>query len=146
MTYIDHIKNSFFATGCAPTFKVHLYVIRLFVKLIRKYALQEKKVFIFLAGDFVERFIPNSWTKIKETYFWCRDKYLNYLINKDWTKIDDLYFKDYEKWKKYLKEHPERKEYFEKRTNIVQKLIEIYLDQERVDACFMSNYARKYMD
>ena len=45
--YAQHIKNSVLATGCAPTLKVHLYVIRLIAKILLKYALQDKKIFIF---------------------------------------------------------------------------------------------------
>ena len=70
---------------------------------------------------------------------------MNYLISKDWTKIDYYYFIDDEKWYKYLKEHPERKKYFEKLTNINQKLVEIYLDQERIDSDFLSKYITKYL-
>lgn len=146
MTYIDHIKNSFFATGCAPTFKVHLYVIRLIVKILFKFALQEKKVFIFFAIDLLLCFIPNKWKNLQNKINLWRDKYLNYLINKDWTKIDEWYFLDDDKWNYYLKQHPDRKEYFENRRKMDFKLVEIYLDQERVDVCFMSNYIGKYMD
>ena len=145
MTYIDHIKNSFFATGCAPTFKVHLYVIRLIVKILFKFALLEKKVFIFFAIELLLCFIPNKWKNLQNKINWWRDKYLNYLINKDWTKIDEWYFLDYAKWYDYLKQHPDRKEYFEKRKKIDIKMLEIYLDQERVDSCFIGNYIRKYM-
>ena len=145
MTYIDHIKNSVFATGCAPTLKVHLYVIRLITKILFKFALQEKKVFIFIVGDCVRCIIPKSWKKTIKFYNFWRDKYLNYLIHKDWTKIDYWYFGDEEKWNNYLNENPERKKYFEKRSNQTLKLVEIFLDQERVDSYFMSTYAQKYM-
>ena len=51
MTYLDHIKNSILATGCAQTLKVHLYAIRLIVKILLKFAIQEKKIFyIFWYG------------------------------------------------------------------------------------------------
>ena len=145
MTYIDYIKNSFFSTGCAPTFKVHLYAIRLILKIIMKFALQEKKVFIFFFFFCLLKVIPNKWNNLKNKIIRWQDKYLNYLISKDWTKIDYYYFIDDEKWYKYLKEHPERKKYFEKLTNINQKLVEIYLDQERIDSDFLSKYITKYL-
>jgi len=52
---------------------------------------------------------------------------------------------DDDKWEDYLKQHPDRKEYFEKRKKIYIKMLEIYLDQERVDYNFMEKYTRKYM-
>lgn len=145
MTYIDHIKNSVFSTGCAPTLKVHLYVIRLIVKILFKFALLEKKVFIFFGMDLLLWVIPNKWDNLKNKITWWREKYLNYLINKDWTKCDQWYFLDEDKWDDYLKKHPDRKEYFEKRKKIDIKMLEIYLDQERVDYSFMDKYTRKYM-
>lgn len=45
----------------------------------------------------------------------------------------------------YLEQHPDRKEYFEKRKKIDIKMLEIYLDQERVDSHFMKKYAKRYM-
>ena len=145
MTYIDHIKNSVFSTGCAPTLKVHLYVIRLITKVLFKFALLEKKVFIFFGMDLLLWVIPNKWDNLKNKITWWREKYLNYLINKDWTKCDQWYFLDEDKWDDYLKKHPDRKEYFEKRKKIDIKMLEIYLDQERVDYSFMDKYTRKYM-
>ncbi len=56
MTYLDYIKNSVLATGCAPTLKVHLYAIRLIIKILLKFALQEKKIFIFFWYGFVYMF------------------------------------------------------------------------------------------
>lgn len=44
-----------------------------------------------------------------------------------------------------IKKHPDRKEYFEKRRKLDYKLVEIFLDQERVAADFMANYTKKYM-
>lgn len=70
---------------------------------------------------------------------------MNYLISKDWTKYDQWYFLDDDKWKDYLKEYPDRKEYFEKRRKMDFKLLEIYLDQERVDSHFMKKYTKRYM-
>lgn len=145
LAYIQHIKNSVLATGCAPTLKVHLYAIRLIVKILLKFALLEKKVFIFFAIDLLLCFIPNKLKNLENKITWWRDKYLNYLINKDWTKIDSWYFLDEDKWYDYLKQHPDRKEYFEKRKKIDIKMLEIYLDQERVDYNFMEKYTRKYM-
>lgn len=145
MTYLDHIKNSVLATGCAPTLKVHLYAIRLIIKILFKFALQEKKIFIFFAIDLLLCFIPSKWNNLQNKITWWRDKYLNYLINKDWTKIDYCYFENDETWNKYLKEHPDRKEYFEKRRKMDFKLLEIYLDQERVDSHFMEKYTKRYM-
>lgn len=144
MTYIDHIKNSVFATGCAPTLKVHLYAIRLIVKILLKFAFKDKKELILLAGDTVDALLQAIWKPIKIYKFW-RNKYLNYLINKDWTKIDYYYFEDEDIWYDYLKKHPDRKEYFEKRKKIDIKMLEIYLDQERVDYSFIDKYTRKYM-
>jgi hypothetical protein len=145
LVYIQHIKNSVFATGCAPTLKVHLYAIRLIVKILLKFALQEKKIFIFFGLDLLICFIPNKLKNLEEKITWWRDKYLNYLISKDWTKIDAWYFLDDDKWNDYLKEHPDRKEYFEKRRKMDFKLLEIYLDQERVDSHFMEKYTKRYM-
>lgn len=145
MTYLDHIKNSILATGCAPTLKVHLYAIRLIVKILFKFALQEKKIFIFFGMDLLICFIPNKLKSIEEKITWWRDKYLNYLISKDWTKYDQWYFLDECKWDEYLKNHPDRKEYFEKRRKMDFKLVEIYLDQERVDSHFMEKYTKRYM-
>lgn len=145
MTYIDHIKNSFFADGCAPTFKVHLYLICLIAKISWKYVIQEKKVFIYLAIDLLLLVIPDKLNNLKDKITLWKNKYLNYLINKDWRKVDFLYFNDDEKWNEYLKEHPERKEYFEKMHKYNSKLAEIFLDQERVDSNFVSNYIDKYM-
>lgn len=145
LVYIQNIKNSVFATGCAPTLKVHLYAIRLIVKILFKFALQEKKIFIFFAIDLLICFIPNKLKNLENKITWWRDKYLNYLISKDWTKYDIWYFLDEDKWNNYLKKHPDRKEYFEKRRKLDFKLVEIFLDQERVDADFMANYTKKYM-
>lgn len=145
MTYTEHIKNSIFATGCAPTLKVHLYAIRLIAKIIWKFALLEKKIFIFFAMDLLLCVIPNKWKNLQEKINWWRDKYLNYLISKDWTKYDQWYFLDEDKWNDYLKKHPDRKEYFEKRRKMDFKMLEIYLDQERVDYNFMEKYTRRYM-
>jgi hypothetical protein len=145
MTYLDHIKNSVLATGCAPTLKVHLYAIRLIIKILLKFALQDKKIFIFFGLDLLICFIPNKLKNLEEKITWWRDKYLNYLISKDWTKIDAWYFLDDDKWNDYLKEHPDRKEYFEKRRKMDFKLLEIYLDQERVDSHFMEKYTKRYM-
>lgn len=51
MTYLDYINNSVLATGCAPTLKVHLYAIRLIIKILLKFALKKKKDFyIFWYG------------------------------------------------------------------------------------------------
>jgi len=143
LVYIQHIKNSVFATGCAPTLKVHLYVIRLIVKILLKFALQDKKIFIFFGLDLLICFIP--WNNLENKITWWRYKYLNYLISKDWTKYDSWYFLDDDKWNDYLKEHPDRKEYFEKRRKMDSKLLEIYLDQERVDSNFMEKYTKRYM-
>lgn len=145
MTYLDHIKNSVFATGCAPTLKVHLYAIRLIIKILFKFALQEKKIFIFFVMDLLICFIPNKLNNLENKITWWRNKYLNYLINKDWTKYDQWYFLDETKWAEYLEEHPDRKEYFEKRRKMDFKLLEIYLDQERVDSHFMEKYTKRYM-
>lgn len=145
MTYLDHIKNSILATGCAPTLKVHLYAIRLIVKILFKFALLEKKIFIFFAMDLLICFIPNKLKNLENKITWWRDKYLNYLISKDWTKYDQWYFLDECKWDEYLKNHPDRKEYFEKRRKMDFKLVEIYLDQERVDSNFMEKYTKRYM-
>lgn len=145
LVYIQHIKNSVLATGCAPTLKVHLYVLRLILKIIMKFAIQEKKVFIFFAMDLLVCIIPNRWEKLQDKITWWRDKYLNYLISKDWTKYDQWYFLNEYKWDDYLKKHPDRKEYFDKRRKMDFKLVEIYLDQERVDSNFMEKYTKKYM-
>lgn len=145
MTYTEHIKNSIFATGCAPTLKVHLYAIRLIIKILMKFAIQEKKIFIFFAMDLLLCVIPSKLNNLQEKITWWRDKYLNYLISKDWTKYDQWYFLDEDKWNDYLKKHPDRKEYFEKRRKMDFKLLEIYLDQERVDSHFMEKYTRRYM-
>ena len=145
MTYLDHIKNSILATGCAPTLKVHLYAIRLIIKILFKFAIQEKKIFIFFGMDLLICFIPNKLKNLENKITWWRDKYLNYLISKDWTKYDQWYFLDEVKWDDYLKEHPDRKEYFEKRRKMDFKLLEIYLDQERVDSRFMEKYTKRYM-
>ena len=145
MTYIDNIKNSILATGCAPTLKVHLYAIRLIVKILLKFALQEKKVFIFFGLDLLICFIPKKLKNLEDKITWWREKYLNYLISKDWTKYDQWYFLDEAKWDEYLKQHPDRKEYFEKRRKMDFKLLEIYLDQERVDSHFMEKYTKRYM-
>ena len=145
MTYLDHIKNSILATGCAPTLKVHLYAIRLIVKILLKFAIQEKKIFIFFGMDLLICFIPCKLKNIENKVTWWRDKYLNYLISKDWTKYDQWYFLDECKWDDYLKQHPDRKEYFEKRRKMDFKLLEIYLDQERVDSHFMEKYTKRYM-
>ena len=145
LVYIQHIKNSVFATGCAPTLKVHLYAIRLIVKILLKFALQEKKIFIFFGLDLLICFIPNKLKNLENKITWWRYKYLNYLISKDWTKYDSWYFLDDDKWNDYLKEHPDRKEYFEKRRKMDFKLVEIYLDQERVDSNFMEKYTKRYM-
>jgi hypothetical protein len=122
-----------------------LYAIRLIVKILLKFALQEKKIFIFFGLDLLICFIPNKLKNLEEKITWWRDKYLNYLISKDWTKIDAWYFLDDDKWNDYLKEHPDRKEYFEKRRKMDCKLLEIYLDQERVDSHFMEKYTKRYM-
>lgn len=114
MTYLDYIKNSVLATGCAPTLKVHLYAIRLIIKILLKFALKKKKIFIFFGMDLLICFVPNKWKNLENKITWWRDKYLNYLINKDWTKYDSWYFLDDDKWNDYLKQHPDRKEYFEK--------------------------------
>lgn len=145
MTYLEHIKNSILATGCAPTLKVHLYAIRLIIKILFKFALQEKKIFIFFGMDLLICFIPNKLKNIENKITWLRDKYLNYLISKDWTKYDQWYFLDECKWDDYLNQHPDRKEYFEKRRKMDFKLLEIYLDQERVDSHFMEKYTKRYM-
>ena len=145
MTYIEHIKNSIFATGCAPTLKVHLYAIRLIIKILMKFALQEKKIFLFFAMDLLICAIPNKWKNLQDKITWWRDKYLNYLISKDWTKYDQWYFLDDDKWKDYLKKHPDRKEYFDKLQKMNYKMVEIYLDQERVDSNFMEKYTKRYM-
>lgn len=145
MTYLDHIKNSILATGCAPTLKVHLYAIRLIVKILFKFALQEKKIFIFFGLDLLICFIPGKLKNLENKITWWRDKYLNYLISKDWTKYDQWYFLDECKWDDYLKQHPDRKAYFEKRRKMDFKLLEIYLDQERVDSHFMEKYTKRYM-
>ena len=145
LVYIQHIKNSVFATGCAPTLKVHLYAIRLIVKILLKFALQDKKIFIFFGLDLLICFIPNKLKNLENKITWWRYKYLNYLISKDWTKYDSWYFLDDDKWNDYLKEHPDRKEYFEKRRKMDSKLLEIYLDQERVDSNFMEKYTKRYM-
>lgn len=79
-----------------------------------KFALQEKKIFIFFAMDLLICAIPNKWKNLQEKITWWRDKYLNYLISKDWTKYDQWYFLDEDKWNDYLKKHPDRKEYFDK--------------------------------
>lgn len=145
MTYLEHIKNSILATGCAPTLKVHLYAIRLIIKILLKFALQEKKIFIFFGMDLLICFIPNKLKNLENKITWWRDKYLNYLISKDWTKYDQWYFLDECEWDDYLKQHPDRKEYFEKRRKMDFKLLEIYLDQERVDSHFMEKYTKRYM-
>lgn len=145
MTYLDHIKNSILATGCAPTLKVHLYAIRLIVKILFKFALQEKKIFIFFAMDLLICFVPSKLHNLEEKITWWRDKYLNYLISKDWTKYDQWYFLDEDKWNDYLKKHPDRKEYFDKLQKMNYKMVEIYLDQERVDSYFMEKYTKRYM-
>ena len=145
MTYLDHIKNSILATGCAPTLKVHLYAIRLIIKILFKFALPEKKIFIFFGLDLLICFIPSKLKNIENKITWWRDKYLNYLISKDWTKYDQWYFLDECNWDDYLKQHPDRKEYFEKRRKMDFKLLEIYLDQERVDSHFMEKYTKRYM-
>lgn len=145
MTYLDHIKNSILATGCAPTLKVHLYAIRLIIKILFKFALQEKKIFIFFGMDLLICFIPGKLNNLERKITWWRDKYLNYLISKDWTKYDSWYFLDECKWDDYLKQHPDRKAYFEKRRKMDFKLLEIYLDQERVDSHFMEKYTKRYM-
>ena len=144
MTYIDHIKNSVFATGCAPTFKVHLYAMNVIRKVLWKILKKEKRVFIFVLEDIVQTIIPDKWENLKKRIHWWTKKYLNYLIAKDWKKIDDMYFINGEEWEDYLKKHPDRKEYFEKRRKLDIKLVDIYLDQERVDAYFLCNYAQKY--
>lgn len=145
MTYLDHIKNSILATGCALTLKVHLYAICLIIKILLKFALQEKKIFIFFGMDLLICFIPNKLKNLENKITWWRDKYLNYLINKDWTKYDSWYFLDDDKWNDYLKQHPDRKEYFEKTQKMDFKLLEIYLDQERVDCNFIEKYTKRYM-
>ena len=145
MTYIDHLKNSILASGCAPTLKVHLYAIRLIVKILFKFAFQEKKIFIFFGLDLLICFIPNKLKNIEEKITWWRDKYLNYLISKDWTKYNQWYFLDECRWDYYLEQHPDRKEYFEKLKKMDFKLVEIYLDQERVDSHFMKKYTKRYM-
>lgn len=145
MTYLEHLKNSVFATGCAPTLKVHLYAIHLIAKILWKYAIQEKKIFIFFVMDLLICFIPDRWNKLTDKISWLRNKYLNYLISKDWTKYDQWYFLDEDKWDDYLKKHPDRKEYFEKRRKMDFKMLEIYLDQERVDSHFMEKYTKRYM-
>lgn len=76
LVYIQNIKNSVFATGCAPTLKVHLYVIRLMAKILLKYALQDKKIFIFFAMDVLSCLIPNKWDYLIDKITWWRDKYL----------------------------------------------------------------------
>lgn len=145
MTYLDHIKNSVFATGCAPTLKVHLYAIRLIVKILFKFVLQEKKIFIFLAIDLLICFIPDKWNNLINKITLWRNKYLNYLISKDWTKYSQCYFLDDTEWENYLKKHPDRKEYFDKCRKLNRKMLEIYLDQERVDFDYLSKYTQKYM-
>ena len=110
-----------------------------------KFAIQEKKIFIFFGMDLLICFIPNKLKNLENKITWWRDKYLNYLISKDWTKYDQWYFLDDDKWKDYLKEYPDRKEYFEKRIKMDFKLLEIYLDQERVDCNFMEKYTKRYM-
>lgn len=145
MTYLDYIKNSVLATGCAPTLKVHLYAIRLIIKIILKFALKRKKIFIFFGMDLLICFVPNKWKNLENKITWWRDKYLNYLINKDWIKYDAWYFLDDDKWNDYLKQHPDRKEYFKKTHKMDFKLLEIYLDQERVDFNFIEKYTKRYM-
>lgn len=145
MTYLDYINNSVLATGCAPTLKVHLYAIRLIIKILFKFALKKKKIFIFFGMDLFICFVPNKWKNLENKITWWRDKYLNYLINKDWTKYDSWYFLDDDKWNDYLKQHPDRKEYFEKTHKMDFKLLEIYLDQERVDFNFIEKYTKRYM-
>jgi hypothetical protein len=93
--------------------------------------------------DLLICFIP--WYNLENKITWWRYKYLNYLISKDWTKYDSWFFLDDDKWNDYLKEHPDRKEYFEKRRKMDCKLLEIYLDQERVDSHFMEKYTKRYM-
>lgn len=95
--------------------------------------------------DLLVCFIPGKLKNLENKIIWWRDKYLNYLISKDWTKYDQWYFLDEDKWNDYLKQHPDRKEYFEKRRKMDFKLVEIYLDQERVDCNFMENYTKRYM-
>ena len=145
MTYIDHIKNSVFATGCAPTLKVHLYTMNIIRKVLWKFLKKEKKVFLFLFADLLETIIPNKWENLKKKVHWWATRYLNYLIAKDWKRIDSLYFINAGEWEDYLKKHPERKEYFDKRKTIDTKLAEIYLDQERIDFDYLSKYTQKYM-
>lgn len=115
--YIQHIKNSFFATGCAPTFKVHLYAMNVIRKVLWKFLKKEKKVLIFVLEDIVQTIIPDKWENLKKRIHWWAKKYLNYLIAKDWKKIDDMYFINVEEWDDYLEKHPDRKEYFEKLRN-----------------------------
>ena len=143
--YVQHIKNSIFATGCAPTFKVHLYTMNIMRKVLWKFLKKEKRVFIFMFEDLLQTMIPNRWENLKKKLHWLATKYLNYLIAKDWTKIDELYFQNALDWEDYLKKHPDRKEYFEKRKKLTTKLVDIYLDQERIDGDFMDKYTKKYM-
>lgn len=124
MTYLDYIKNSVLATGCALTLKVHLYAIRLIVKILLKFAIQEKKIFIFFGMDLLICFIPNKLKNLEKKITWWRYKYLNYLISKYWTKYDQLYFLDEAQWYEYLEQHLDRKEYFEKRRKMDFKLLE----------------------
>lgn len=145
MTYIDHIKNSVFATGCAPTLKVHLYTMNIIRKVLWKFLKKEKKVFLFLFADLLETIIPNKWENLKKKVHWWTKRYLNYLIAKDWKKIDSMYFINAGEWEDYIKKHPDRKEYFDKRKTIDTKLAEIYLDQERIDFDYLSKYTQKYM-
>ena len=110
-----------------------------------KFAIQEKKIFIFFGMDLLICFIPNKLKNLENKITWWRDKYLNYLISKYWTKYDQWYFLDEAQWYEYLEQHPDRKEYFEKRRKMDFKLVEIYLDQERVDSHFMEKYTKRYM-
>lgn len=145
MTYLEHIKNSIFATGCAPTLKVHLYTMNIIRKVLWKFLKKEKKVFIFLFADLLETIVPDKLENLKKKIHWWAKKYLNYLIAKDWEKIDDLYFMNVEDWDDYLKKHPDIKKYFEKRKKLDTKLVDIHLDQERIDCDFLANYTKRYM-
>lgn len=144
MNYLEHLKHSFFAKGCAPTFSVHLYTINVIRRLFWHFLKNDKKVFLFIFADLIDA-MPNKYKKFKQRVRIWQKKYLRYLIKKDWKKINDLYFINTYEWELYLEHHPDRKTYFDKIKKMRDRLLDIELEKERIDYDYLSKYMEKYV-
>lgn len=67
MNYLESLKRSFFAKGCAPTFSVHLYTLNVMRRLFWNYIKKDKKVLLFMFADITDC-LPNKFKKLNKEY------------------------------------------------------------------------------